>query len=253
MTLTEIYSDVDTAIHIAVQRHIAGTVGVLLSGGVDSTVLLMYVLDELNPVPVVTIASDPSHPDLVAAQHVAAHFSLRHHVLLPGVDDVERARGIIASRRSVFPGDIGVYLALEYARSLGITRIIASDGIDELVGGYWWHANTSESFPTCEGAFAHFWHVLYPNHLRPMLQSAAGIGIDVRFPFLDYRVRSVLNRIPIDTRVAPGEPKLWWREYAKKKLGIPTTIADRRKLGFVSALDETVCMPQSVCGEVING
>ena len=245
------YCEVDTAIQKAIGIALDGknNVGLLLSGGVDSTVLLSYVVAARKTIPVFTIASDPSLPDLAFAQDIAKTHNLQHYVLLPGQDDIDRAQFAMNSRQPLFSGDIAVYLALEMARNYGILCIVAADGIDELTGGYWWHAHASDRFASEESAFRHFWNVLEAEHIEPMNQSADSIGIEVVYPFLDRQVVETLTRIPLHRRVAGGVTKQWWKQFAQNYVGIPECIVTRPKLGFVSALDKSFTMNVSICGE----
>lgn len=232
--------EVSKAISASVEDAIAsskGRVGILLSGGVDSTLLLKFATRH-SRIPVFTIATDLGHPDLEVAERVAKEYGLEHYVLLPGKEDLTRARQAISSRSKIYEGDAAVYLALELAKSEGVGTILATEGVDELAGGYWWHANTSSRFQSRKDAFEYFWSRLGPEHVEPLLESAERVGIEVKFPFLDSRVVSVLNRIPLGKRAGRGVTKSWWKKFASGY--IPEYVVRRPKVGFVSALDESV-------------
>ncbi len=222
-----------------------GTVGVLLSGGVDSTLLLHYV-NKYGRVQVFTVATDMSHPDLEAAEKVAKEYDLEHHVLLPSSKELEEAKQELSSRGSLYKGDAGVYLALKLAKSKGIGTIIATDGIDEIVGGYWWHTGFSDKVSSKEEAFETSWAQLGPDHVEPLLDSADRVGIEVKFPFLDRRVVTTLNRIPLDKRVEGRVPKSWWKSFASKR--VPQHIVSRPKVGGCDILDESITstLPSSI-------
>lgn len=234
------YEELDGAIDSSVSNAIeesSGNIGVLLSGGVDSSLLLSFVLRHQN-VPVFTVATDISHPDLEAAQRLAKEYKLKHYVIMPTKDDLDEAYTAMKGRKKIFPGDAGVYIALKWAKENEIDTILASDGIDEQVGGYWWHANNSDRFASREEAFQYFWGATYDEQIAPMLESSNDIGVEIKFPFLDRNVVSVINRIPLDKRVEEGNPKSWWKNFAREY--IPGWIIDRKKIGFVSALDEEI-------------
>lgn len=218
---------------IAVTLDQAKKPGLLLSAGVDSSYML-YNLLQHESIPTFTIAGSHDHPDLLAAQKLAGEWGVEHHILVPASEDVERAKTIISAREAFYPGDEGVYLACEFAAHYEVKTLIATDGIDELMGGYWWHANRSDRFPTIEGAFSYFWKVLYPEHLEPLLRSAEECGLEVVFPYLNDKVVSLLVRVPLDHRVSPGKPKAMWKAIVAEY--IPAWIIERPKLGFVSAL-----------------
>lgn len=245
------YEQLDEAIRSSVEDAASGggTIGVLLSGGVDSAVLLSYVLRCCGEVPVFTVVTDMSHPDLEAAQKVAESNGLKHHVLMPSDEDLRRARDAVSCREKIFDGDVAVYLALEWAQDAGVDTLIAADGIDELMGGYWWHANVGGRFASRKEAFEHFWGVVEEEQLSPMLRSAEELGIEVKYPFIDERVVSLVSRIPLDERVGVGKPKRWWKGFARDYVGIASEVVDRRKLGFVSALDESISADEAIWWE----
>jgi len=211
-----------------------GNVGILLSGGVDSTLLFEFVTKLGKVIPAFTVASNSNHLDIKAAERVANEYGLEHYILLPDEKDIARAKEAIKDRGNLHKGDIAVYLALELAKSKGVDTVLTGDGIDELTGGYWWHANTSDRFRSKEEAFKYFWDRLNPDHIEPLLDSAAKVGIKVKLPYLDKALISVLTRIPLDERVKGNVTKNWWKEFAKNY--VPECIAYRAKLGFASAL-----------------
>lgn len=233
--------EVNKAISNSVQNAMSndkGKVGMFLSGGVDSVILLEFVTRHNKIIPVFTIVSDSDHPDLIAAKKIAKEYNLEHYILIPKKEDLARARKAISKRGKLYKGDIAVYLALELAKDKGIDTILAADGIDEMTGGYWWHASPSDKFSSKEDAFEHYWSRLSPDHIEPMLDSAEKVGIKVEYPFLDKDLVSVLNRIPLEERVKKGITKSWWKDFAKEY--IPKYIVERKKIGFVDALDESI-------------
>ncbi len=238
--------DVDKAISDSVDRAIAkskGKVGMLISGGVDSSVLLDFVARKEKPI-AFTIVTNIEHPDLAKAKQIAKKYGLEHHIIIPTKQDIERAREAIGKRGTLYKGDVAVYLALEEAKQKGVDTILATDGIDEQTGGYWWHANKSDRFADKEQAFKYYWGRLNPEHIEPMLDSANRLGVKVEYPFLDKEVVDTLNNIPLDERVENKTPKSWWKNYAKNY--VSEDIVSRPKLGFVSALDEDLIMKGGV-------
>jgi len=207
---------------------------ILLSAGVDSAVLAKIVLG-INPFMMcLTIGADDLHPDLVAARRLCREWGFNWANWAPGPEHIQLAETALAEHRmEVFPGDVGVYLALKKARELGCDYVLAADGIDEQVGGYWWHGNASPH--ELKEVFTSFWGKLDLEHFGPMARSADLLGIKVRWPFMDSDVIEYISRIPLDVRVLSGQPKQWWKEFAKY-LDIPDWIINRPKRGFVDAL-----------------
>ena len=200
----------------------------LLSGGVDSTILLMLLLECVSDVTCITIGESLNHPDMVAAKRLAEEMNFNWVAYIPSLQMKNRAQNRI--EKPYFPGDEGVLLALECASGFG-TSIWVTDGIDEQMGGYWWHANTEDIYNT----FKNFWDELESKHLSPMYRSAQIVGVDICWPFLDPLVIDYIARIPLEDRVANGECKVVWKEIARE-LKVPDWIIKRPKLGFVDAL-----------------
>lgn len=215
------------ALNIAIKEALARSnkPGILLSGGVDSSLLALLVKEQCPNIPCFTIGSSPQHPDVVAAMRLATEFDLDLQVYLPNKDAIATAGQRIKTNNL---GDDAVLLALEFAGKF-VTDILATDGIDELMGGYWWHVNRNDQFPETEQAFKHFWNQLEPKHLEPMFKSAEMVGIDVHWVFLDPDVVNYISRIP------RGISKAYWKETAKQ-VGVPEWIIQRSKRGFVHAL-----------------
>ena len=206
----------------------------LLSGGVDSAVLAK-IMSEMTGggVTCLTIGESWSHPDMVAAKSLFQDLDFIHIKYVPLKEDIARAEKTLAdSGTEVCPGDAAVFLALEKAASHGYTSLIAGDGIDEQVGGYWWHANPERSL---NEVFSYFWKALDSGHLGPMARSAELVGVTVHWPYMDERIIEYISRIPLEDRIRFKIQKYWWKEFAKY-LGVPAEIADRPKQGFVHAL-----------------
>lgn len=205
--------------------------GVLLSGGIDSSILALLVQKFAN-VPYFTIGSSLSHPDVIAASKLAKEFDLKLFIYIPSRRDVILSSGLVKTN---FPGDEIVYLALQFASHF-VTDILAADGIDEQMGGYWWHINKSFKCPTVESAFKHFWDKLESDHLTPMFESAKQANVNVRWVYLYPEIVNYINRIPLDDRVKDGESKAVWKQLARS-IGVPEWVIIRKKKGFVDALD----------------
>jgi len=232
-------AEVEAAVERAVRRAVGGAprVGVFLSGGVDSSLLLALARREADVV-AFTIAASAEHPDLVAAVRLAAEWGIEHHALVPGAGVVDEARAAIARRPVLYPGDEAVWLICQAAFARHVDLVLATDGIDELAGGYWWHANPSGRFPNQNqaAAFGCFWAQLWRAHLEPLLLSAETVGLELRFPYLDPELVEVLSRVPFHFRAGEGETKRQWRRVAARH--VPAWVVERPKLGFCDALQQ---------------
>jgi len=113
--------------------------GVLLSGGIDSAVLLALAARHVPRAKTFSAGfADDRHSELARAALVAKHFGTEHHeVVLSPRDIVARLPQAVASRDAPVsrPGDVALYfLAAEAARHGG--AVLTGDGADEVLGGY---------------------------------------------------------------------------------------------------------------------
>jgi len=193
--------------------------------------LALLLKAKLPTIECFTIGGSSQHPDLISAMSFADQydFDLRIHV-----PDTIRKRLKKGEVNGGYPGDEAVLVALEFASKF-VTDIIATDGIDEQMGGYWWHVNRTPELPTVESAFEHFWNELEPKHLEPMYHSARKVGISVHWVFLHPLVVEYISRIPLEERVKDNLTKAYWRD-AARLIGVPESIIGRPKRGFVHAL-----------------
>lgn len=204
--------------------------GILLSGGVDSSILAILA-NEFQRIPCFVIGSAPDHPDILAASRFAKEFNLDLYSYLPSWLTKSKAQ---LETITPFPGDEGVLIALQFASHF-IMDLLATDGIDEQMGGYWWHINRNEQFPETELAYKHFWDELEPNHLTPMFESAKKTGVNLYWVYLHPEVVEYISKIPLCKRVKDGVGKAFWRDVACLA-GVPEWVIQRPKRGFVHAL-----------------
>jgi asparagine synthase (glutamine-hydrolysing) len=147
--------------------------GILLSGGVDSAVLVALASRHQKVKTYSAAFADDRYSELAAAAHVAKHFGTEHHeIVLSPRDIVTRLPQVVALRDAPVsrPSDAALhFIALEAAKSSG--AVLTGDGADELLGGYrrhvaerfgWWF----RSLPTLLLLAAPL------AHSRPQLQTA---------------------------------------------------------------------------------
>lgn len=182
------------------------------------------------------------HPDVVHARLAAEKFGAEHRIIIPGENDIEEAA---FEYQKNFPdadmkqvtaeGDFDVYLLYKYITKAGMKTMIAYDGIDELMGGYWGHrrGNTLEER---KKAFGEFWDRLIPFHLKPLLATSNKFDIDIIFPYLEKKLAQMISKIPIADRVSDTIGKLPMRELARI-FEVPEEIIKRSKRGQVGMME----------------
>lgn len=134
---------VEQALVTAVRRSLVADVevGSLLSGGVDSSLVVALASAERDGRPIETFAAgfgDPRYDEVHHARAVAERFGTRHHQVVVGASAFEdRWRRLTWHRDAPLsePADVAVHsLALEAAGSVKV--LLSGEGSDELFGGY---------------------------------------------------------------------------------------------------------------------
>lgn len=187
-----------------------------LSGGIDSSLMLHYLVEMhgASRVRAFTIALNESHPDCIYAKVVANALGVRHVVFIPD--------------RKIETGDTIVKVFYGHLKSVGIKRIIACDGIDELMGGYYRHQESP-----CEEIYFIIMRELVAGHLIPLDENSA--DIQVVLPYISNQLVSLLSQIPIADKFDSESRKKIIVELATEA-GVPAEIISRRKYGFCDAM-----------------
>ena len=230
-----------------------GAIYTTLSGGIDSslcTAILREVLPEETRIETFSMGGK-NHPDLHFASMIAQKLKTEHHEFIPTIEQINNAKGefaklgeIEARGENFGSGDVDVFLLYKLIRekissegkSFPIT-VIAHDGIDELMGGYWGHRGTKTHQEKLD-AFREFWQKLPKKHLENLSRSAALMNIKIIWPYLDQSLIEYVSHIPLDERTSKQESKMPLRAIAKKYL--PQEIIERRKRGQVGMTDTEI-------------
>lgn len=229
----------------------SGQIFTTLSGGVDSTFCLALVAESCHPDTVIqtfTIGSSANHPDIQYARMAAKLYHTTHHEI---IIDTDKEREAIEQFRIIYKnssdiqdkiaqGDVGVWLAYKEIAKSGAKSVIAHDGIDEQMGGYWLHRKSAEEGEGAqEKVFETYWQKLASDHLILLEQTANDFGIKLLFPYLQKPLVEYIAHIPVADRASFKSGKMPLKEIAKRYFGGEFrlgTIPDRKKLGFISAL-----------------
>lgn len=187
-----------------------------LSGGVDSSLMLYYMTLVLNKrdIHCYTITSNEQHPDYIFSKKITDHFGVEWYPYIP--DSIPG-----------YSGDDAVKCFYDYLKDLEIDTIIACDGIDEYMGGYYRHQNnpSEEVYYECIRELQEF-------HLGPLNKNSG--NVKVYLPYLDARLISLFSQIPLVDKVDRSNRKKIVMEMAKNR--IPDEIIQRRKYGFCDAM-----------------
>ncbi len=192
------------------------------SGGLDSSLVLYFMATVFEEVTAFTIGFPETHPDIKYSRLVAKMFgNVKHEVYIPSVSEV-------AFEVEKKPGpDVGVKLLYRFLAEKGIPGIIACDGIDEYMAGYYDHQQHPD-----ERTYYKYIRRLRDEHLKPLNDNSK--SVKVYLPYLDNRLLCLLAQIPIADKVDSENRKKVMVRMAEHRL--PREIIERWKYGFCDAL-----------------
>ncbi len=208
----------------AVKRQLMSDVpyGVLLSGGLDSSVVSaiakLYAAKRIE--------TDDQHdawwprlhsfavglkgaPDLAKAREVAKHIGTVHHEVNYTVQEgLDAIRDVIYYTETydvtTVRASTPMYLLARVIRSMGIKMVLSGEGADEIFGGYLYFHKAPDAKAFHEETVRklkklHFYDCLRAN------KSLMAWGIEGRVPFLDKEFLDVAMRIDPALKMCPGK------------------------------------------------
>jgi asparagine synthase (glutamine-hydrolysing) len=219
------------------------TVGVILSGGLDSTLALLHVR-EMHPDCVAFTIGTPGSDDISYARRVTRDLGVHHEVieLTPGDIRLPDIREAIRLSELTEYGDVinAVISRLLFARvhSCGIKVVLCGDGSDELFAGYEMYQQPDPVLR--QRLFQHKLHNLGRTELQRVDRTSMGQGVEARVPFLDLTVARLAMRLPIGLKLRDGQDK-WILRHAFADI-LPGYVRQRPKnpLSHSSGLHERV-------------
>ena len=128
-------------LHLAVGRQMIADapVGVFLSGGVDSAILVGLMAQmQPSPPPTFTIALEGDSNELLAARAIASHWRCRHHEVIVTAEEFFRGMEELIAIRQLplsYPNEILIFLLAKRAAQQ-VKAVLTGEGADELFGGY---------------------------------------------------------------------------------------------------------------------
>lgn len=239
------------ALEEAVKRQLMSDVpyGVLLSGGLDSSVIsaiakkyAAYRIEsqtheqaywpQLHSFAVGLIGS----PDLVAAQKVAEHIGTVHHEIHFTVQEgLDAIRDVIYHLETydvtTVRASTPMYLLSRVIKSMGVKMVLSGEGADEIFGGYLYFHKA----PNAKEFHEETVRKLGKLHLYDCLRankSLAAWGVEGRVPFLDKEFLDVAMRINPEEKMAKnGRMEKWVIRKAFEDY-LPASVVWRQKEQF---------------------
>jgi asparagine synthase (glutamine-hydrolysing) len=233
------FEDIAQALEDSVKRNLAE--GLLLSGGLDTSILAYLAAKWKKPYCVTVAFKGGPNPDIEYARKIAAMFKLEHEIHYFGEDELEDGiYNAIKVLKSFDPMEIrnsaAAYIALRVARDKGLKTAMTGDGGDELFAGYSFYFDLKKK--ELDEALAKMW----VNMRFSSIDLGRTLGIDAKLPMLDPEFKtfamSVDSRLKVKKekgmtygkwilRKAFEEaltPEIAWRVKAPLEVGTGTTV-----------------------------
>ena len=211
------------SLEAAVKRQLMSDVpyGVLLSGGLDSSVI--SAIAKLNAARRIETEDQQEAwwprlhsfavglegaPDLAKAREVAEHIGTVHHEIHYTVQEgLDAIRDVIyyietydvTTVRASTP----MYLLARVIRSMGIKMVLSGEGADEVFGGYLYFHKAPDARAFHEETVRKISKLHLYDCLRAN-KSLAAWGVEGRVPFLDKEFLDVAMRINPEAKMCPG-------------------------------------------------
>ncbi len=222
------YGVIVQALEESVRRNL--TDGMLLSGGLDTTLLACLASKWTKPSCITVALRGAPTPDIGYARLVASRLKLEHHIHYFGDDELnEGLRASIRVMKSFDPMEIrnsaAIYVALKAGKGRGLKAFMTGDGADELFGGY------SFLFGLDRAELETELKKLWANMRFASVPLAQDLGVEARLPFLDPRFRTLAENLDVRLKVKSQGGQVWGKwvlRKASEKI-IPPEIAWRAK------------------------
>ena len=243
--------DVKNALERAVQRQLMSDVpyGVLLSGGLDSSVISAIAKKFASK----RIETDGTQdawwprlhsfavglkgaPDLIAARKVAEHIGTVHHeinyTIQEGLDAIRDVIYYIETYDvTTVRASTPMYLLARVIKSMGIKMVLSGEGADEVFGGYLYFHKAPDAKSFHDETVRKLKKLYMYDCLRAN-KSLRAWGVEGRVPFLDKEFLDVAMRVDAEKKMSKdGKIEKWIVRKAFEDL-LPESVAWRQKEQF---------------------
>lgn len=216
--------DIHDALKEAVKRQLMSDVpyGVLLSGGLDSSVV-SAIAEKYSEMRIEDDSRTKAYwprlhsfavglkgaPDLAKARLVAEHIGTVHHeinyTIQEGLDAIRDVIYFIETYDvTTIRASTPMYLLARVIKSMGIKMVLSGEGADEIFGGYLYFHKA----PTPRDFHEETVRKLSKLHLYDCLRANKSLcawGVEGRVPFLDKEFLDVAMRTNPEAKMCPGK------------------------------------------------
>ncbi|WP_337929279.1 asparagine synthase B [Coprobacter fastidiosus] len=217
-------SDLKRSLEAAVQRQLMSDVpyGVLLSGGLDSSIISAiakkYAAKRIENGSKTDAWWPQLHsfavglkgaPDLKAAKKVADYIGTVHHeinyTVQEGLDAIRNVIYYIETYDvTTVRASTPMYLLARVIKSMGIKMVLSGEGADEVFGGYLYFHKAPDAKAFHEETVRKIGKLYLYDCLRAN-KSLSAWGVEGRVPFLDKEFLDVAMRLNPEAKMSPGK------------------------------------------------
>lgn len=217
-------SDLKRSLEAAVQRQLMSDVpyGVLLSGGLDSSIISAiakkYAAKRIENDSKTDAWWPQLHsfavglkgaPDLKAAKKVADYIGTVHHeinyTVQEGLDAIRNVIYYIETYDvTTVRASTSMYLLARVIKSMGIKMVLSGEGADEVFGGYLYFHKAPDAKAFHEETVRKIGKLYLYDCLRAN-KSLSAWGVEGRVPFLDKEFLDVAMRLNPEAKMSPGK------------------------------------------------
>jgi len=239
------------ALEDSVHRQLMSDVpyGVLLSGGLDSSVISAiarkYAAMRIESQDLKEAWWPRLHsfavglkgsPDLAAAQKVADHIGTVHHEVVFSIQEGLDALSDVIYHLETYDvttvrASTPMYLLARVIKSMGVKMVLSGEGADEIFGGYLYFHKAPDAKSFHEETVRKLGKLYLYDCLRAN-KALASWGIEGRVPFLDKEFLDVAMSLnPADKMATDGKMEKWILRKAFEDI-LPASVAWRQKEQF---------------------
>ncbi|GJD20966.1 asparagine synthetase [Rivularia sp. IAM M-261] len=219
-------------------------IGIIYSGGLDSSIVLSQAIKFHPNITAFTIGANNSE-DFQISQRFCQEKGIKQVVIPLGKNDIKLAdikTAITISELTEYGDIINAVITTELYRKIhatGIKVVLGGDCSDELFGGYDMYA-LNISLLELQQLFLYKLMNLHRTELQRVDRCSMAFKVETRVPFLDNELVQLALSTPRDWKVKGGIEKWCLREAFKQEL--PDSILKRKKnpLSHSSGLHEQV-------------
>jgi len=244
-SVSDLVDSLESALREAVLRcaNDSGNLGVLFSGGLDSSLLVKFCEELDLDVKLYSVAMESSH-DYKHLEESASFFDYDFSLkIIENNEIVDYARKVIAAVKSRRPLDVSIgiplYAACETAQMGGCDTVLVGQGADELFAGYHRYLEMTEN--ELQKALEEDLQKLIKKDINRDIAIAEANSLRLCAPYIDDDFVTLARAVPVGLKIKDGVRKFVLRELARN-MKMPKVLYERDKkaVQYSSGVDKAL-------------